>query len=183
MVFFLLFFSPLLLCLHAFFFLFFCLILQHCCINCLMCNSICSTILYLVLQGLYKFTFLLSDTTLWFLGSLSAPLCGKGSALTWIVFVIVQNFSHCCTGSILKNQEDTFAAELHRLKQQPLFSLVDFESVVDWIRSTVAEVRVAGRVTIQVEEHLSFVNDQEKGGCLLSIKTGRWNKQVAFMFL
>lgn len=43
-------------------------------------------------------------------------------------------------GSILKNQEDTFAAELHRLKQQPLFSLVDFEQVVDRIRSTVAEV-------------------------------------------
>lgn len=39
----------------------------------------------------------------------------------------------------MKNQEDTFAAELHRLKQQPLFSLVDFEQVVDRIRSTVAE--------------------------------------------
>lgn len=46
----------------------------------------------------------------------------------------------CAAGSILKNQEDTFAAELHRLKQQPVFNLVDFESVVDWIRSTVAEV-------------------------------------------
>lgn len=44
-------------------------------------------------------------------------------------------------GSILKNQEETFAAELHRLKQQPLFNLMDFESVIDWIRSTVAEVR------------------------------------------
>jgi len=33
-----------------------------------------------------------------------------------------------------------FAAELHRLKQQPLFSLVDFENLVDGIRSTVAEV-------------------------------------------
>ncbi|MEE6503329.1 hypothetical protein FKM82_004799 [Ascaphus truei] len=42
-------------------------------------------------------------------------------------------------GSILKDQEYTFAAELHRLKQQPLFSLVDFESVLDGIRSTVAE--------------------------------------------
>lgn len=41
----------------------------------------------------------------------------------------------------MKNQEDIFAAELHRLKQQPLFSLVDFESVLDRIRSTVAEVR------------------------------------------
>lgn len=49
----------------------------------------------------------------------------------------------CSTGSILKNQEDTFAAELHRLKQQPLFSLVDFEQVVDRIRSTVAEVRLS----------------------------------------
>lgn len=51
--------------------------------------------------------------------------------------MIVSSYS---TGSILKNQEDTFAAELHRLKQQPLFSLVDFEQVVDGIRSTVAEV-------------------------------------------
>ncbi|KAG8145300.1 hypothetical protein E2320_013644, partial [Naja naja] len=42
-------------------------------------------------------------------------------------------------GSILKDQEETFAAELHRLKQQPLFNLMDFEAVVDWIRSTVAE--------------------------------------------
>lgn len=42
--------------------------------------------------------------------------------------------------SILKHQEDTFAAELHRLKQQPLFSLVDFEDLIDRIRSTVAEV-------------------------------------------
>ncbi|XP_024152081.1 gamma-tubulin complex component 4 isoform X1 [Oryzias melastigma] len=41
--------------------------------------------------------------------------------------------------SILKHQEDTFAAELHRLKQQPLFSLVDFEDLIDRIRSTVAE--------------------------------------------
>uniref|UniRef100_A0A8C9RX52 Gamma-tubulin complex component n=1 Tax=Scleropages formosus TaxID=113540 RepID=A0A8C9RX52_SCLFO len=42
-------------------------------------------------------------------------------------------------GSILKHQEDMFAAELHRLKQQPLFSLVDFENLIDGIRSTVAE--------------------------------------------
>ncbi|XP_044300832.1 gamma-tubulin complex component 4 isoform X3 [Varanus komodoensis] len=44
---------------------------------------------------------------------------------------------HPC--SILKNQEDIFAAELHRLKQHLVFNLMDFESVVDWIRSTVAE--------------------------------------------
>uniref|UniRef100_A0A8C9HEQ3 Gamma-tubulin complex component n=1 Tax=Piliocolobus tephrosceles TaxID=591936 RepID=A0A8C9HEQ3_9PRIM len=50
-----------------------------------------------------------------------------------------QNVNLTRKGSILKNQEDTFAAELHRLKQQPLFSLVDFEQVVDRIRSTVAE--------------------------------------------
>ncbi|XP_015265883.1 PREDICTED: gamma-tubulin complex component 4 [Gekko japonicus] len=50
-----------------------------------------------------------------------------------------QNVNLTKKGSILKNQEDTFAAELHRLKQQPVFNLVDFESVVDWIRSTVAE--------------------------------------------
>ncbi|XP_063170601.1 gamma-tubulin complex component 4 isoform X3 [Candoia aspera] len=50
-----------------------------------------------------------------------------------------QNVALTKKGSILKNQEDTFAAELHRLKQQPLFNLMDFESVVDWIRSTVAE--------------------------------------------
>uniref|UniRef100_A0A674PKI7 Gamma-tubulin complex component n=1 Tax=Takifugu rubripes TaxID=31033 RepID=A0A674PKI7_TAKRU len=42
-------------------------------------------------------------------------------------------------GSILKHQEDTFATELHKLKQQPLFSLVDFENLIDRIRSTVAE--------------------------------------------
>lgn len=42
-------------------------------------------------------------------------------------------------GSILKHQEDLFASELHRLKQQPLFSLVDFEKLIDHIRSTVAE--------------------------------------------
>lgn len=43
-------------------------------------------------------------------------------------------------GSILKHQEDTFATELHKLKQEPLFSLVDFENLIDRIRSTVAEV-------------------------------------------
>ncbi|XP_069481250.1 gamma-tubulin complex component 4 isoform X2 [Ambystoma mexicanum] len=50
-----------------------------------------------------------------------------------------QNVHLTRTGSILKKQEDTFAAELHRLKQLPAFSLVDFESVIDRIRSTVAE--------------------------------------------
>ncbi|XP_053721406.1 gamma-tubulin complex component 4 [Synchiropus splendidus] len=42
-------------------------------------------------------------------------------------------------GSILKHQEDMFAAELHKLKQQPHFSLSDFENLIDHIRSTVAE--------------------------------------------
>ncbi|XP_041034487.1 gamma-tubulin complex component 4 isoform X1 [Carcharodon carcharias] len=50
-----------------------------------------------------------------------------------------QNVNHTRAGSILKNQEDTFAAELHTLKQQPLFNLVDFENLIDRIRSTVAE--------------------------------------------
>uniref|UniRef100_A0A4W3HPF0 Gamma-tubulin complex component n=1 Tax=Callorhinchus milii TaxID=7868 RepID=A0A4W3HPF0_CALMI len=50
-----------------------------------------------------------------------------------------QNVNHPRTGSILKNQEDIYAAELHLLKQQPLFSLVDFENLIDRIRSTVAE--------------------------------------------
>uniref|UniRef100_A0A8C1FJR9 Gamma-tubulin complex component n=1 Tax=Cyprinus carpio carpio TaxID=630221 RepID=A0A8C1FJR9_CYPCA len=50
------------------------------------------------------------------------------------------NQSPSRAGSILKHQEDMFAAELHRLKQQPLFSLVDFENLVDGIRSTVAEI-------------------------------------------
>ncbi|KAM7405699.1 hypothetical protein PAMP_000127 [Pampus punctatissimus] len=49
------------------------------------------------------------------------------------------NHSPSRAGSILKHQEDTFASELHRLKQQPLFSLVDFENLIDRIRSTVAE--------------------------------------------
>lgn len=84
-----------------------------------------------------------------------------------IPFYSLKRFSYCCAGSILKNQEDTFAAELHRLKQQPLFSLVDFESVVDWIRSTVAEVRILGRITtVEAEELFSFVNDWEKKGAL-----------------
>lgn len=51
------------------------------------------------------------------------------------------------SGSILKHQEDTFAAELHRLKQQPLFSLVDFENLMDSIRSTVAEVSSEPRLS------------------------------------
>uniref|UniRef100_A0A3Q3X7X3 Gamma-tubulin complex component n=1 Tax=Mola mola TaxID=94237 RepID=A0A3Q3X7X3_MOLML len=49
------------------------------------------------------------------------------------------NHSPSRAGSILKHQEDAFAAELHKLKQQPLFSLVDFENLIDRIRSTVAE--------------------------------------------
>uniref|UniRef100_A0AAY5KED1 Gamma-tubulin complex component n=1 Tax=Esox lucius TaxID=8010 RepID=A0AAY5KED1_ESOLU len=49
------------------------------------------------------------------------------------------NHSQFKACSILKHQEDMFAAELHRLKQQPLFSLVDFENLIDGIRSTVAE--------------------------------------------
>lgn len=49
------------------------------------------------------------------------------------------NHSPSRARSILKHQEDMFAAELHRLKQQPLFSLVDFENLIDGIRSTVAE--------------------------------------------
>uniref|UniRef100_A0A8K9UU56 Gamma-tubulin complex component n=1 Tax=Oncorhynchus mykiss TaxID=8022 RepID=A0A8K9UU56_ONCMY len=49
------------------------------------------------------------------------------------------NHSPSRAGSILKHQEDMFATELHRLKQQPLFSLVDFENLIDGIRSTVAE--------------------------------------------
>ncbi|MGH0161965.1 UNVERIFIED_CONTAM: hypothetical protein FKN15_041790 [Acipenser sinensis] len=53
-----------------------------------------------------------------------------------------QNQNPSRSGSILKHQEDLFAAELHRLKQQPLFSLVDFENLIDGIRSTVAEVSV-----------------------------------------
>ncbi|XP_064840547.1 gamma-tubulin complex component 4-like [Oncorhynchus masou masou] len=50
------------------------------------------------------------------------------------------NHSPSRAGSILKHQEDMFATELHRLKQQPLFSLVDFENLIDGIRSTVAEI-------------------------------------------
>ncbi|CAJ1050058.1 gamma-tubulin complex component 4 [Xyrichtys novacula] len=49
------------------------------------------------------------------------------------------NHSPSRAASILKHQEDTFASELHRLKQQPQFSLVDFENLIDRIRSTVAE--------------------------------------------
>uniref|UniRef100_A0A3B4CXV7 Gamma-tubulin complex component n=1 Tax=Pygocentrus nattereri TaxID=42514 RepID=A0A3B4CXV7_PYGNA len=57
--------------------------------------------------------------------------------ITCLLILVLLFFFRCC--SILKHQEDMFAAELHRLKQQPLFSLVDFENVIDGIRSTVAE--------------------------------------------
>uniref|UniRef100_A0A8C3VKG4 Gamma-tubulin complex component n=1 Tax=Catharus ustulatus TaxID=91951 RepID=A0A8C3VKG4_CATUS len=69
-----------------------------------------------------------------------------------------QNVNLTRKGSILKNQEDTFAAELHRLKQQPLFSLVDFESVVDWIRSTVAEVSILGKVLLDDDNLLPLLH-------------------------
>lgn len=69
---------------------------------------------------------------------------GAGETLpVLVVLCLPVTMPSCSAGSILKNQEDTFAAELHRLKQQPLFSLVDFEQVVDGIRSTVAEVCLA----------------------------------------
>lgn len=73
-------------------------------------------------------------------GQLREALAGSG-----VPFGSTFPFLSRLSGSILKNQEDTFAAELHRLKQQPLFNLVDFESVVDWIRSTVAEVSCSAR--------------------------------------
>ncbi|XP_061671747.1 gamma-tubulin complex component 4 isoform X2 [Syngnathoides biaculeatus] len=58
------------------------------------------------------------------------------------------NHSPSRAGSILKHQEDTFAADLHRLKQQHLFSLADFENLIDRIRSS-----VAGHLwTLMVEE-------------------------------
>lgn len=70
-----------------------------------------------------------------------SPSPGAGKTLPVLVVLrLPVTVPSCPAGSILKNQEDTFAAELHRLKQQPLFSLVDFEQVVDGIRSTVAEV-------------------------------------------
>lgn len=61
-------------------------------------------------------------------------------SLQYITKTIHLNIVLCISGSILKHQEDLFAAGLHRLKQQPLFSLVDFENLIDHIRSTVAEV-------------------------------------------
>lgn len=73
-----------------------------------------------------------------------SPTPGAGETLpVLVVLCLPVTVPSCPAGSILKNQEDTFAAELHRLKQQPLFSLVDFEQVVDGIRSTVAEVCLA----------------------------------------
>lgn len=62
--------------------------------------------------------------------------------LMWIIFASIMKEVNALfiLGSILKHQEDTFATELHKLKQQPLFSLVDFENLIDRIRSTVAEV-------------------------------------------
>lgn len=49
------------------------------------------------------------------------------------------NHSPSRAGSILKHQEDAFAQEMYKLKQQPLFNLVDFENFIDRVRSTVAE--------------------------------------------
>uniref|UniRef100_A0A8C1G8V3 Gamma-tubulin complex component n=1 Tax=Cyprinus carpio TaxID=7962 RepID=A0A8C1G8V3_CYPCA len=75
------------------------------------------------------------------------------------------NQSPSRAGSILKHQEDMFAAELHRLKQQPLFSLVDFENLVDGIRSTVAEVCPVTKLVFKGEspetclKHLWIIND------------------------
>ncbi|KAI8501367.1 microtubule nucleation by interphase microtubule organizing center [Branchiostoma belcheri] len=43
------------------------------------------------------------------------------------------------TGSILKNSEDQFAEELHKLSKASLFNLAAFESVIDRIRKSVAE--------------------------------------------
>ncbi|XP_070541864.1 gamma-tubulin complex component 4-like [Ptychodera flava] len=43
------------------------------------------------------------------------------------------------TGSILKDREEEFAKELIRLQQEPVFSLMSFESVIDKIRACVAE--------------------------------------------
>ena len=67
-------------------------------------------------------------------GVLLLHLCLCATENSWTRYCLVSS------GSILKHQEDIFAAELHRLKQQPLFSLVDFENLIDRIRSTVAEV-------------------------------------------
>lgn len=53
---------------------------------------------------------------------------------------VASSSSSSSSGSILKHQEDAFAQELYKLKQQPLFNLVDFENYIDRVRSTVAEV-------------------------------------------
>lgn len=81
----------------------------------------------------------------------SPSRAGTGSfccnLLEWDLFFLcgtTQHVSVVFSGSILKHQEDMFAAELHRLKQQTLFSLVDFENLIDRIRSTVAEVSSSG---------------------------------------
>lgn len=73
-----------------------------------------------------------SVVTYW---SVTSSFCVSGTT---------QHVSFVFSGSILKHQEDMFAAELHRLKQQTLFSLVDFENLIDRIRSTVAEVSSSG---------------------------------------
>lgn len=144
---------------------------QHCHVKCLYCNYCNCNLVSWYLDFEASLTLRFSADLRWrCLDSLSGPLCWKGSALLQLVFLLfLKDISHRCTGSILKNQEDTFAAELHRLKQQPLFSLVDFESVVDWIRSTVAEVGPG------------------KGNCCTFFRISDWPSvgtlQAAFMFL
>ena len=46
------------------------------------------------------------------------------------------------TASILHGKEDEFAKELYHLSQEKEFNLLNFEDVIDKIRSYVAEVSV-----------------------------------------
>lgn len=43
-------------------------------------------------------------------------------------------------GSILKNKEEDFAKDLHELSQEEEFNAMAFESLIDKIRTHVAEV-------------------------------------------
>lgn len=81
---------------------------------------------------------------------------------------VTDNVQLMAVGSILKHQEDVFATELHKLKQQPLFSLVDFETLIDHIRSTVAEVSSSLlntniKATAQGDQHIIIVFSSTSG--------------------
>ena len=77
-----------------------------------------------------------------------------------IVCTILQ-FQYLCLipGSVIKNKETEFAKNLLQLSQQPQFNLRHFETVIDEIRSYVAEVSLTNILCsrfIRMNGHCEF---------------------------